>query len=82
MAKANLTLQLGNPLWGPLGLASQVLCLSLPWHLPWHFFSLGLWLPQPGGSPGGPRQELRHRKGHLGQAVLLWDEGRVLWPRE
>lgn len=53
MAKANLTLQLGNPLWGLPGLASQV-PLSLPWLLPCNLCSLGLWLPQPGGSQGRP----------------------------
>lgn len=49
-------------------LASQVLLLFLLWLLPCSLFSLGLWLPQPRGSQGSPRWELRHKKGHLGQA--------------
>lgn len=42
MAKANSTVQLGNPLWGLPGLASEVLPLCLLRLLP---CSLFLWLP-------------------------------------
>lgn len=71
MAKANLTLQLGSPLWGLPGPASQVLPFFLPWLLPCNLFSLGLWLPQPGDAQGSPRQELRQERGIYGGQKLL-----------
>lgn len=50
MAKANSTLQLGNLLWGLLGLVSELPLLSSPWLLPYSLFSPLLWLPLPRGS--------------------------------
>lgn len=82
MAKANSTLQLGNPLWGLPGLASEGLPFPLPWLLPCSLFSLGLWFPQPGGPRGGPRQGLKCEKGCFGEAEAALSKDEVLWPRE